>query len=91
MSDESRSKQLFEPKSPATPATAKGSGNLYEGKEWSTVSPSKAAKQPVKETVDDEISSPSLFSSMSGMEDGFDDGDDEEVNCVEKPLEEDRG
>lgn len=67
------------------------SETLKPGKEWSTVSPSKAAKQPVKETVDDEISSPSRFSSISGMEDGFDDGDDEEVNCVEKPLEEDRG
>ncbi|KAF3611278.1 hypothetical protein DY000_02047879 [Brassica cretica] len=114
MSAESRSKQLFEPKSPATLATAKGSGSLYEcsskmatpivtlagvekpseilkpGKEWSTVSPSKAAKQPVKETVMDEISSPSRFSSISGMEDGFDNGDDEEVNCDEKPFEDDR-
>lgn len=114
MSAESRSKQLFEPKSPATLATAKGSGSLYEcsskmatpivtlagvekpseilkpGKEWSTVSPSKAAKQPVKETVIDEISSPSRFSSISGMEDGFDNGDDEEVNCDEKPFEDDR-
>ncbi|KAG2270614.1 hypothetical protein Bca52824_065169 [Brassica carinata] len=83
MSAVSRSKQLFEPKSPATLATAKGSGSF-------TVSPSKAAKQPVKETVIDEISSPSRFSSISGMEDGFYNGDDEEVNCDEKPFEDDR-
>ncbi|KAH0879531.1 LOW QUALITY PROTEIN: hypothetical protein HID58_066925, partial [Brassica napus] len=103
MSAVSRSKQLFEPKSPATLATAKGSGSLYEcsskmatpivtlaGVEKPSEILKPAAKQPVKETVIDEISSPSRFSSISGMEDGFYNGDDEEVNCDEKPFEDDR-
>lgn len=54
-----------------------------------TVSPSKAAKQPVKETVVEDISSPSRFFSIS-VEDDFDYGDDEQVNCDEEPLEDDK-
>ncbi|KAG2312094.1 hypothetical protein Bca52824_023651 [Brassica carinata] len=90
MSVESRSKENLEPKSLATPANAKRSGSVYEGsKEWSKVSPGKAAKQPVKKTVVEEIFSSSHFTFISA-EDGFDDGDDEEVNCDEEYLEEDK-